>query len=129
VSTSKQKLLAGQIGSAAALADFERGTASDAADRARKGRPKGARNRARDQVDAEASACRQCGSTRRTPYFNKRELPIRGIHLVTRKPYTKIVIRRTKCQDCGQHRDDRHFLNEPDRRGRRRIRSAGAGKK
>lgn len=118
-----QKLLAGEVGSAAALADFERGVALESDDRKasgkRKGRPKAARNRAVDQADGDLTACRKCGSTRRAPYFNRRDVEVEGVHLVTRKPYTKIVIRRTSCLDCGQHRDDRHFVYEPKARGKK----------
>lgn len=117
-----QKLLDGQVGEAAALAEFEQGVALETRDRERlkkKGRPKAARNRAVDQADGDLTACRKCGSTRRAPYFNRRDVEVEGVHLVTRKPYTKIVIRRTSCLDCGQHRDDRHFVYEPKARGKK----------
>ena len=91
-----------------ALQDFE------ASLPARKGRPKGATNRDVDQVDAPATACTKCGSTRRGPYFNRRVIEAVGVCFLTRKPYTSIIIRRTKCEDCGQHRDDRQLVNEPN---------------
>lgn len=84
----------------------------------KKGRPAGAANRQVKQIDGELTRC-TCGSTRRAPYFNRRDLPIAGVNLVTGKPYTSIVIRRTSCLDCGQHRDDRHYVNEPKQRGKK----------
>lgn len=81
-----------------------------------KGRPPGAKNRDVDQADGQLTSCAKCGSTRRAKYFNRRDLAIAGIHPQTGREFTKIVIRRTSCLDCGQHRDDRHFLFEPARR-------------
>jgi hypothetical protein len=78
-----------------------------------KGRPKGSANRDVDQVDAPATACPKCGSTRREAYFNRRDLAVQGVCFLTQKPYTSIIIRRTSCSDCGQHRDDRQLVNEP----------------
>jgi hypothetical protein len=80
---------------------------------ARKGRPKGSQNRSVDQVDAPATACPKCRSTCRDAYFNRRTLNVSGVCFVTQQPYTSIVIRRTRCGDCGQYRDDRQLVNEP----------------
>jgi len=97
-----------------ALQDFETGLAES---QSKKGRPKGAKNVAVDTADAPASRCPKCFSTRRTPYFNRRDVAVAGVDHHTGKPYTSIVLRRTKCEDCGQHRDDRQLVNEPDARG------------
>jgi predicted Zn-ribbon and HTH transcriptional regulator len=78
-----------------------------------KGRPKGSPNREIDQVDAPASTCPKCGSTKRGPYFNRRDLPYAGTCQATGQVYTSIVIRRCECSDCGQFRDDRQLVNEP----------------
>src|SRR5690242_5999121 len=89
-----------------ALDDFERSLKP-------KGRPRGSANRDVDQVDAPATACTKCGSTRRAAYFNKRVFTIGGFCPKTQIHYTSIIVRRTHCLDCGQHRDDREFVNEP----------------
>lgn len=81
------------------------------------GRPAGAKNKQVPQSDGQLTRCR-CGSTRRTEYFNRRVLAIAGINPATGEEYTQIVIRRTSCADCGQLRDDRHFVFEPVTRGR-----------
>jgi hypothetical protein len=78
-----------------------------------KGRPKGSPNRDVHQVDAPASRCGKCDSTRRGAYFNVREMPYAGVCNVTGQVYTSIVIRRCECLDCGQFRDDRQLVNEP----------------
>jgi hypothetical protein len=111
-----QQLLDGQVGSTKALADFEQSVQASAK---KNGRPKGAKNRDVEIADGQLTSCPKCGSTKRTPYFNRRDLPIAGLHLVTGKPYTSIVIRRTSCGDCGQHRDDRHFAYKPAKRRKR----------
>ena len=94
-----------------ALEDFERSL--------KKGRPKGAGNRQVDEVESPATACVKCGSTRRGTYFNRRTLDVAGVCFLTKKPYTSIIIRRTKCLDCGQHRDDRTLVNEPQLGGKK----------
>lgn len=113
IQADTQTLIAGQVGAAKAIQDI-----ADAA--SKRGRPAGAKNREVDVVDAEVTRC-ACGSTNRAQYFNRRELDVEGVHILTRKPYTKIVIRRTRCLDCGQHRDDREFLNQPKKASRRRA--------
>jgi hypothetical protein len=104
-----------------ALDDFEQSlppanAARAASDTTKKGRPKGSGNREVDQVEAPATACTKCGSTRREPYFNKRVIETAGIDPKTGQGYTAIVYRRTICSDCGQFRDDRTLVNEPKRR-------------
>lgn len=94
-----------------ALQDFEE--ALEQADSgAKRGRPKGSPNREVVQADGELTRC-HCGSTQRGPYFNRRDVEVAGVHALTGRPYTSIIIRRTQCLDCGQHRDDRHFVNQP----------------
>lgn len=105
-----QPLLAGEVGAQAAYNDFDSAARAEE-ERRRRGRPAGAKNREVDVADAQPpTACIRCGSTNRAPYFNRRDLPIAGRHPVTCQLYQRIVIRRTRCLDCGQHRDDRHFL-------------------
>jgi hypothetical protein len=82
---------------------------------AMKGRPKGAATKRPPQKDVHASRCIKCQSTERSEYFNRRELAIAGLHPQTGEPYTSIVIRRTRCLDCGQLRDDRQFVYQPQR--------------
>ncbi len=85
----------------------------------KKGRPPGAKNKQVPQSDGRLTRCR-CGSTRRTEYFNRRALDIAGINPETGEEYTQIVIRRTSCRDCGQLRDDRHFVYQPVTRRRKK---------
>lgn len=80
---------------------------------ATKGRPKGATTKRPPQSEAPASRCIKCHSTERSAYFNHREVKVAGLNAQTGEPYTSIVIRRTKCLCCGQHRDDRQFRYEP----------------
>jgi ribosomal protein L32 len=54
------------------------------------------------------SKCPKCGSTRRAPYWQKVERAISGVK--DGKLYSKVVWRRTKCLDCGQHRRDKSFV-------------------
>jgi hypothetical protein len=79
----------------------------------KKGRPRGSRNREVEQVDSPATTCPKCGSTCRDAYFNRRTLKVQGVCFLTKQPYTSIIIRRTRCGDCGQYRDDRQLINEP----------------
>lgn len=106
-----QQLLDGEVGSAKALADFEASALDN-----KVGRPKGAKNVEVELADGQLTTCFACGSTRREAYFNRRDLAVSGLHFQTGQPYTSIVIRRTKCKDCGQHRDDRHFVFVPAKR-------------
>jgi hypothetical protein len=78
-----------------------------------RGRPAGSPNREVDIVEAPASRCSKCQSTRRTAYQpNPIRKEIAGIDPVS-GPYTAIVWRRTTCADCGQARIDRQHVNEP----------------
>lgn len=79
-----------------------------------RGRPRGSPNRQVEQVDVPASSCTKCGSTRRGAYFNRRDVQLQGVCPRTGTAFTKIVYRRTACLDCGQHRDDRQLVNEPE---------------
>lgn len=63
-------------------------------------------------VDAKATACPTCGSTRRERYFHTVERAIAGVDR-DGKPYTHVVWRRTRCTDCGQVRVDRSYENRP----------------
>jgi hypothetical protein len=99
-----------------ALQDFE---ASLEATPPKPGRPKGSKNHDVDTVDAPPTACRKCKSTRRAPYWNKRVVEVSGVDSITGQVYTAIVYRRTMCEDCGQHRDDRTPVNEPSRRSKK----------
>lgn len=81
------------------------------------GRPSGAANRRVKQAEGQLTRC-TCGSTQRTPYFNRREHAIAGLHPTTGEPFTSIVWRRTSCQDCGQFRDDKHYVYRPAPRKR-----------
>lgn len=81
-----------------------------------KGRPPGAKQLKAPETAGELTRCPACGSTNRDPYLTKDVQVYAGIDLVTGKPYTAIVRRRCRCTDCGQHRIDRHLVNEPRRR-------------
>ena len=52
-------------------------------------------------VDVPAARCPKCGSVRRGKYSNCRRLPINDIDAKV------LILRRTHCLDCGQHRIDR----------------------
>src|SRR4051812_14303291 len=100
-----------------ALDDFEQSLGDQSpADGKKKGRPKGSANREGDVVDSPVTSCQKCGGTRRAPYFNLRVIPTSGIDRATGQVYVAVQYRRTKCLDCGQHRDDRTLVNEPQRR-------------
>lgn len=73
---------------------------------AKKGRPKGSRTKTVATAEACPSRCPKCDSTARDEYFNKREVRYEGI-AEDGKPFNTIVIRRTRCRNCGQIRDDR----------------------
>lgn len=85
----------------------------------KKGRPKGAKTQPAELVDAMPSACRKCGSTNREKYWKTKVLDAAGVtHDPTPRPFNKIVLRWTRCADCGQIRIDRshEFLPEPPRK-------------
>jgi uncharacterized protein (UPF0212 family) len=61
------------------------------------------------QVDINHPGCPKCGSQKREKYHNTRELlnvTIRGVN------YARLVIRRTRCKECGQCRDERTLYQE-----------------
>jgi hypothetical protein len=74
----------------------------------RPGRPPGPAP-VRDVVVVQISKCKKCGSTRRSPYVKKQELPYNGKSPVDGSDCSKVVNRPTKCLDCGQHRVDKEF--------------------
>lgn len=78
-------------------------------------RPKGSKNIKRDEVEVHLSRCKKCGSTDREAYVDR---PIRldacGVEPVTNKPYSAVVWRRTRCNNCGQHRTDKSYEFIPD---------------
>jgi len=75
------------------------------------GRPKGRRT-VRQTAEVSPSRCPKCDSTRREAYRNPRRIEQAGIYHGT--AYTAIVLRNTRCLDCGQCRVDREYLNEPE---------------
>lgn len=76
------------------------------------GRPPGRTNDAVLQTTAAISRCPKCGSTERVPYYNRRERAIAGV-TPEGHPYTHVVWRRTRCENCGQVRDDRTYEQRP----------------
>lgn len=83
-----------------------------AADKRRPGRPAGSTNDTAGVVDTVVSRCPRCGSTNRAPYWGKIERPC-GVSRGGVE-YTHLVLRSTRCLDCGTQRRDRHFENRPD---------------
>jgi len=77
------------------------------AQKKKRGRPPGAKTLDRDVVDVVVSKCK-CGSTKRTPYCQSpKRLPRkRDPH---GNPCNEVVLRHTKCLDCGQARIDRSY--------------------
>jgi hypothetical protein len=74
------------------------------------GRPAGSTD-IREVATAEPSRCSKCQSTERTPYTNKTEKAIAGLH--EGKPYTHVVWRSTTCAGCSQARRDRSYEHRP----------------
>lgn len=72
--------------------------------------PKPAGSAEREQVEGRLTRCTKCGSTKRTKYSNRREIPHGGVD-ADGKPFTHVVWRNTCCADCGQARVDRHLEN------------------
>lgn len=76
---------------------------------ASKGRPPEAKNRTYDVVEAQATACKRCGSTDRTAYGPNPE--------VHRQPFDEVTIvttfKRCMCTACGQWRKDKFVSKEP----------------
>ncbi|NLG44828.1 MAG: hypothetical protein GX547_16420 [Phycisphaerae bacterium] len=77
------------------------------------GRPKGARTEPRPTVAVALSRCTACGSTRRTPYTQTRRTPYAG-RTPDGQPYTAVVRRWTRCEDCGQARVDLSYEHTPE---------------
>ena len=76
------------------------------------GRPAGSKTRDRVVVDVRVSQCPKCHSTERTPYP---DTPTRLDGEGTTpegRPYTAVILRRTTCTNCGQHRVDRSYVCE-----------------
>ena len=79
---------------------------------AKRGRPKGSRNNKRlAGADIRRTRCPKCGSTRRSPYTQKRELDATGMDSDGRI-YQSVKWRRTQCKKCDQWRDDRELVYE-----------------
>lgn len=73
-------------------------------------------NREYDQSEARPSTCRKCRSTRRTAYFGEplsRIFEIPQVH-PDGTEFTRLIRRRTKCQDCGQFRFDLSYEFVPE---------------
>ena len=92
----------------------------------KRGRPKGAKTKERDVVRAEASRCNACGSADREPYRNATVHEYTGTRCdecpqvgtqgercicggVYRLPFSRVVLRRTSCSNCGQARIDKSW--------------------
>lgn len=76
------------------------------------GRPPGSStNGPTPVVDTIVSRCRKCGSTNRAPYWGKIERDCRVVR--DGVEFTHLVLRSTRCTDCGTIRRDRHFENRP----------------
>jgi hypothetical protein len=71
------------------------------------GRPKGAKTAPTVHALAQPSRCPRCGSSKRSEYYNRREVAFSGVF--QEQPYNRVVYRRCKCTDCGQHRIDRTY--------------------
>ena len=79
------------------------------------GRPRGSKNKKLKVVDTEATSCPRCGSTNRAAYWGKNRRELSG-QLADGRIFEGITYRRTKCEDCGQHRVDREFSFLPGER-------------
>jgi DNA-directed RNA polymerase subunit RPC12/RpoP len=75
------------------------------------GRPKGSKNADAPTAEGQLTRCPRCGSTQRGRYLPRRELEHAGEE--GGEPYTHTVWRRCRCENCGQHRVDRHRENRP----------------
>lgn len=73
-----------------------------------RGRPAGSKNKPRDEVEVFISACKTCGSTKRTKYTNTQTADIEGETLDGRR-YNQVTWRNTNCLKCGQARVDRFY--------------------
>lgn len=77
-------------------------------DQKQRGRPFGSKNKARDEVEVFISACKSCGSTKRTRYTNTITHDLEG-ELPTGQRYNQVTWRNTTCRKCGQARVDRFY--------------------
>lgn len=75
------------------------------------GRPTGAKTQEHTVVDVLPAACFRCGSTKRTPYTSTETIDTHGER--NGQHYNLVTLRRTSCQDCGQHRIERSFEYRP----------------
>ena len=92
----------------------------------RRGRPKGSKTKERDVVAADHTRCRQCGSENRTPYANSHAVEVSAVRCLRcpltgpkgrdcgcggryELPFSRVVLRRTSCKDCGQARFDKYW--------------------
>ena len=76
------------------------------------GRPAGAKTRDRIVVDVRISHCPVCHSTERTQYLEKPTRVDGDGMTPDGRPYTAVLLRRTTCTNCGQHRVDRSYVCE-----------------
>lgn len=75
------------------------------------GRPSGAKSRRYLLADAPKSRCAVCQSTDRTNYDENRTI-LRGAGVdPVQGPFNVVVLRPTRCKQCGQWRRDRTLLN------------------
>jgi len=72
------------------------------------GRPRGSRNKKVEVVDTESTSCPSCGSNKRAAYWGKIKRELSGT-APDGRIFEAITYRRTKCEQCGQHRVDREF--------------------
>ncbi len=78
--------------------------------RRKPGRPKGSTNREYETAEVVVSRCLKCGSTNRLRYGEMGEPRVvkhNGVH--DGVAYARVVWRKTKCIDCGQHRIDKSW--------------------
>lgn len=72
------------------------------------GRPVGSKTIDLDLVDTVATRCKVCASTARTKYEKAQTIEGDGV-APDGRPYTRVILRRTQCVNCGQHRIDRWY--------------------
>ena len=79
------------------------------AKKAKRGRPKSARNKDVDIVPIKRVRCVQCDSVARTKYQQRRSLDVSGI-----SPegyiFRQVIWRRCQCKACGQWRDEKEYV-------------------
>lgn len=74
----------------------------------KRGRPAGAKN-VTETAEVTPSRCPKCGSSRRGPYRKTVEK-----RFTAGTTPAGLILRRTHCLDCGQHRIDREPIFAPD---------------